>query len=176
MQGMRRSVKAIIETDDADVNGIKPFNVTREQKSLTNQNENTSYYDKEGCYVVTNANSKCYASEGNAISSSSFYAIVDGNRVPDELHCQAEFMIKGDGSEYCIAAASIIAKVTRDRIMNSYSDLFPEYNLSQHKGYPTKAHKELITKHGAINIHRKSFAPLKYMSFDKDGKILKNDC
>ena len=67
----------------------------------------------------------------------------------------------GDGKVYCIAAASIIAKVTRDRLMRAYDAEWPMYGLEQHKGYPTAQHVAAISKHGAAAIHRRTFAPLK---------------
>jgi len=68
---------------------------------------------------------------------------------------------KGDSLSISIAAASIIAKVTRDRLMESYHDYYPQFGFSQHKGYPTKAHKEAIRKFGFSPIHRKSFRGVK---------------
>jgi ribonuclease HII len=92
---------------------------------------------------------------------SKFYALIDGNRLPKNMPCPAKAMIKGDSREYCIAAASILAKVTRDRIMHRYHSQYPEYNFAQHKGYPTAAHVQAIRAHGPSPIHRMSFAPLK---------------
>jgi ribonuclease HII len=66
-------------------------------------------------------------------------------------------IIRGDSLEPCIAAASIVAKVTRDRIMKEYSATFPEYGFHQHKGYGTSDHLASITKHGTCALHRKSF-------------------
>jgi ribonuclease HII len=79
------------------------------------------------------------------------------------MPCEAEAIIKGDSKEYAIAAASILAKVTRDRLMHDYASLYPAYNLAQHKGYPTVAHKAAIQKFGPCPIHRRSFNPLKTM-------------
>jgi ribonuclease HII len=62
---------------------------------------------------------------------------------------------------FAVAAASIIAKVTRDRLMREYDTQFPQYGLAQHKGYPTAAHVAAIAKHGPCAIHRMTFAPLK---------------
>ena len=56
--------------------------------------------------------------------------------------------------------------------MHEYNALYPEYNLSQHKGYPTAAHMSAVSKFGASPIHRRTFAPLKHMEFDKDGKVI----
>jgi ribonuclease HII len=86
--------------------------------------------------------------------------LVDGNRCPELENCTA--IIKGDLSEPVISAASIIAKVTRDRQMIALDKQYPEYGFAQHKGYGTKAHLEALKTHGAIEQqHRFSFAPVK---------------
>ena len=72
-------------------------------------------------------------------------------------------LIKGDTKSISIAAASIIAKVVRDQIMFNFDSVFPDYDFKNNKGYPTKNHKEALIKHGYINIHRKSFNPIKLM-------------
>lgn len=72
-----------------------------------------------------------------------------------------EMIPKGDASSASIAAASIIAKVTRDRLMQAYHQKYPQYGFSQHKGYPTKAHKEAIGRYGCCPIHRKTFKGVK---------------
>ena len=71
-----------------------------------------------------------------------------------------EAIIKGDAKSATIAAASIIAKVTRDHLMYDYAKLYPEYHFEKHKGYVTKLHLEMINKYGVCEIHRKSFAPV----------------
>ncbi|MBR3295178.1 MAG: ribonuclease HII [Clostridia bacterium] len=73
--------------------------------------------------------------------------------------------VKGDASVYSIAAASIIAKVTRDRILTKYSEMYPEYGFEKHKGYGTKLHYEAIQKYGLLPVHRKSFLK-KYLTTD----------
>ncbi len=84
--------------------------------------------------------------------------LVDGNKKIPQLNSDSQkTIIKGDSKSASIAAASIIAKVTRDRIMEKYHLEYPEYNLESHKGYPTKAHIETISKIGITPIHRKSF-------------------
>lgn len=70
-------------------------------------------------------------------------------------------LVKGDQKSVSIAAASILAKVTRDRIMEMYDDLYPEYGFASNKGYPTKAHLEAIDQYGIVKIHRKSFGPVR---------------
>ena len=86
-------------------------------------------------------------------------ALVDGNKAPD-LECAVHTIIKGDQSEPCIAAASILAKVARDREMLELDKLYPGYGLAQHKGYPTKQHQQALMELGISIIHRKSFKPV----------------
>lgn len=71
-------------------------------------------------------------------------------------------LIKGDQKSISIAAASILAKVTRDRIMKEYDEIYPEYGFGKHKGYGTKQHMEAIEKYGITPIHRRSFAPVRF--------------
>lgn len=89
------------------------------------------------------------------------HALIDGNKVPDALPCSARAIIGGDDSEPAIAAASILAKVTRDREMVELDAKYPGYGLAQHKGYPTKAHIEALGALGVTVIHRRSFAPVR---------------
>ncbi|NOX93057.1 MAG: ribonuclease HII [Gammaproteobacteria bacterium] len=88
------------------------------------------------------------------------HVLVDGNRCP-ELPCTAEAIIKGDGKIPAISAASIIAKVTRDREMVLLDAEYPGYGLAGHKGYPTKAHMAALQDLGVTPIHRRSFAPVR---------------
>ena len=84
------------------------------------------------------------------------YAIIDGNRIP-KLDIPANFVIKGDANSMSIAAASILAKVSRDRLMLEYAKAYPQYCFEKHKGYGTKLHNEMILKYGPSDIHRMSF-------------------
>lgn len=87
-------------------------------------------------------------------------ALVDGNRAP-AIACRIETIIGGDGLSLSIAAASIIAKVTRDRIMRELDRQYPEYFFAAHKGYGTPAHAEALNRHGHCAEHRKTFAPVR---------------
>ena len=89
------------------------------------------------------------------------FALIDGRDVPPDLPCPAEALIKGDARSVSIAAASILAKVTRDRLMVRAASFWPGYGFDQHMGYGTTQHLEAIEKLGACPIHRMSFAPLK---------------
>lgn len=86
-------------------------------------------------------------------------ALIDGNRAPD-LPCPARTIVQGDRLEPAISAASILAKVTRDRVMLAMHERFPEYGFAQHKGYPTALHLERLADLGPCAIHRRSFAPV----------------
>ena len=96
--------------------------------------------------------------------------LVDGNK-SFRYDGEIKTIVKGDSKSFCIAAASIIAKVTRDRIMKRLSHRFPEYNWEQNKGYPTKQHIETIKLIGASALHRKTF--LKNILTDKSEAGLK---
>lgn len=87
-------------------------------------------------------------------------ALVDGNRRPD-LPCPAETLVKGDGLSVSIAAASIIAKVTRDRIMTDLGARHPGYGFERHKGYGTAEHRAALAKLGVTAHHRRSFKPVR---------------
>jgi ribonuclease HII len=87
--------------------------------------------------------------------------LADGNQLIPYIDCQQESVVKGDSKVYSIASASIIAKVTRDRIMKEYDLRYAGYNFSQNKGYCTRDHIEALKKLGPCPVHRKSFGPVK---------------
>lgn len=87
------------------------------------------------------------------------YCLIDGNQRPTWLE-QGQTLVNGEDHSLSIAAASIIAKVTRDQIMTDYDHHFPKWGFGQHKGYGTAAHLEAIKQHGICDLHRKSFSPI----------------
>jgi len=89
------------------------------------------------------------------------FALIDGNRVPKNLPCPAEAVVKGDGLSLSIAAASIVAKVMRDRMMTKLDARHPGYGWASNAGYGTKAHQEGLKTLGVTSEHRKSFAPIR---------------
>jgi len=97
-----------------------------------------------------------------ALKRSPQLALVDGNRLP-KLSCPARAIVGGDAIEPCISAASIVAKVLRDREMVELDRRYPGYGLARHKGYPTKVHLEALSELGVSEIHRRSFGPVRRM-------------
>lgn len=83
-------------------------------------------------------------------------ALIDGNRLP-ELGCEARYVIKGDATSASISAASVLAKVARDRYMKELAVKYPQYAFEQHKGYGTKLHYEKLAEHGISDVHRRTF-------------------
>jgi ribonuclease HII len=88
-------------------------------------------------------------------------ALIDGNRLPKSLPCPARAIVGGDASEPAISAASILAKVTRDRILCDYETRWPGYGFARHKGYPTREHIAALAQLGPCPEHRRSFAPVR---------------
>ena len=91
--------------------------------------------------------------------------LVDGNRLP-RLSCEARAVVKGDGRSLSIAAASIIAKVTRDRMMADLAEEFPGYGWERNKGYGTREHAQALSELGLTPHHRRSFAPIRQIELN----------
>lgn len=83
--------------------------------------------------------------------------IVDGNKVPPQMEIETKAVVKGDAKSLSIAAASILAKVSRDRYMQKLHEQYPQYRLDKHKGYPTKLHYEMLAEYGIQDFYRRSF-------------------
>lgn len=87
-------------------------------------------------------------------------ALIDGNRAP-QVSCAVKTLVGGDSLEPAISAASILAKVSRDRMMKKLHSEYPVYGFDRHKGYPTAHHLECLREHGPCEVHRRSFAPVR---------------
>jgi len=99
----------------------------------------------------------------DALATKPAFALIDGNKIPPGLACEARAIVKGDSRSLSIAAASIIAKVTRDRLMCDLSATFPGYGWESNMGYGTKAHQSGLARFGVTPHHRRSFKPIHKM-------------
>jgi ribonuclease HII len=93
----------------------------------------------------------------SALEATPDYVFIDGNVAVASLDMRQKAIVKGDARSLCIAAASILAKVSRDAVMRDYGERWPEYGFATNKGYPTKQHREAIVEHGPCAIHRRTF-------------------
>ena len=134
---------------------LEPFDVIKEKAvayavAFGSLEEIEEFNILEATYLAMNR-----AIEGLPVKAD--FALIDGNRTPKGIKVPCETVVKGDAKSMSIAAASVLAKVSRDRLMFEYDKEYPEYLFSAHKGYGTKAHYEAIAKHGVCPIHRLSF-------------------
>nr|WP_207188033.1 ribonuclease HII [Thiorhodovibrio winogradskyi] len=110
---------------------------------------------------ILNASLRAMREALHALQPPADRALIDGNRCPRDLRCPAEAIVRGDASEPAISAASILAKVARDRLMLKLDAEYPGYGFARHKGYPTKRHLEALQRLGPCLEHRLSFAPVR---------------
>jgi len=106
---------------------------------------------------ILNATFKGMCDSVRGLSTKPDYVLIDGNRIKGMDWVPHECVIKGDSKSISIAAASILAKVTRDRYMNKLDEKYPQYGFKKHMGYPTKSHYEALKQFGASDVHRLSF-------------------
>ena len=107
-------------------------------------------------YNILNASMLAMRRAVEALEVKADFALIDGN-CSRGFEIPTETVVKGDAKSYSIAAASILAKVTRDRGCEELDRMYPEYNIAKHKGYPTKEHMDAVREHGPSPIHRKTF-------------------
>lgn len=117
-------------------------------------------------HATMNAMTRAYQDMAHKVKASSIgtdmnLALIDGNRIPKDMPIDAEAIVKGDAKSLCIGAASIIAKVTRDRLLSCMAEEYPQYHWESNSGYGTKAHLDAIQEYGPTPYHRMGFAPLK---------------
>ncbi len=96
----------------------------------------------------------------NVLNAQAILVQVDGNKCP-KINFPCEAIVKGDSKVKAISAASILAKTTRDAELYALDQQYPMYGFAKHKGYPTKAHMELLVQHGVSPVHRRSFGPVR---------------
>lgn len=121
-------------------------------------------------YNILGATMKAMERAYNALSSKPAMVLIDGNRLPD-LPCNMKAVVGGDALCISIAAASIIAKVTRDRIMTELAEEFPYYGWKQNAGYGTKSHIEGLIRFGVTPHHRRSYAPIRKILEEGNSKV-----
>ena len=109
---------------------------------------------------ILNATLQAMQQAVRQLSEPAVVVLVDGNRLPN-FNCHARTVVKGDARCISIAAASIVAKVHRDRIMRELGAAHPDYGFERHKGYGTKEHLAAIATHGVLDVHRRSFRPIR---------------
>ncbi|MDX2308954.1 MAG: ribonuclease HII [Hyphomicrobium sp.] len=115
--------------------------------------------DRIDCDNILNATLWAMSEAVKGLGEAPGLALVDGNKAP-RLACETRTIVKGDAKCLSIAAASIVAKVTRDRLMLAFDKQFPGYGFARHKGYGTPEHKEALMRLGATPLHRRSFKPV----------------
>lgn len=108
----------------------------------------------------------------NGLKTKADLVLIDGNKIPPQLEIEAKSIVKGDSTSASIAAASILAKVARDRYMLKIAKEYPQYMFEKHKGYGTKLHYEMIDKYGICKVHRKSYLK-KYYEKQKENESQK---
>lgn len=108
-------------------------------------------------YNILNATFLAMNRAISSLDKKAEFALIDGNRIPKECPVPCLTVVKGDSLSMSIAAASVLAKVTRDRLMLQLDEEYPQYNFKKHKGYGTAEHMELIRKFGPCACHRMSF-------------------
>ena len=158
---------AVVFPDEVDIEGINDSKKLSEKKrealydvikekalawgiAFASVEEIEEYNILEATYMAMN---RAVEQLGDKVD----FALVDGNRVPKGIKVDCETVVKGDGKSLSIAAASILAKVTRDRLLLEYDEKYPQYGFAKHKGYGTKEHTEAIKAFGPCEIHRLSF-------------------
>ena len=160
-------VAAVIMPEDSFIEGVNDSKKVSEKKREKLYDEITESAIAWGVGIINqneiddlnilNATKKGLTDAVTSLDAKPDIILVDALTGIDTLGIPYQSIIKGDAKSYSIAAASIIAKVTRDRIMREWDEIYPEYGFEKHKGYGTKAHIEVIKEKGICPIHRKSF-------------------
>lgn len=167
---------AVVLSDDVYIEGLN------DSKKLTEKKRELLFdeiIEKAECYFIATATAQeideinilqatmlTMKRAFDGLSADVKLALVDGNKAP-QLDVQVETIVKGDGTSASIAAASILAKVARDRYMKELAEKYPQYQFEKHKGYGTKLHYEMLDEFGASDIHRKSFLKKYYAEKNK---------
>lgn len=157
---------AVILAPDTVIEGIndsKKLTAKKRDKLFDEIKEKAVYWAIERCTVeeieemnILNAAMLAMKRSVEALGVTPDMVLADGNKLPP-VECPVQFVIKGDAKSQSVAAASVLAKVARDRYMEEMSEKYPQYAFEKHKGYGTKLHYQMLDKYGASEIHRQSF-------------------
>lgn len=157
---------AVILPDNAELSGIDDSKKLSPKKreelfsKITNTAVSYSIFSVDEKEIdeinILNATHKAMNGAVNGLTQKPDYVIIDGNSIKG-MEIAHETIVKGDAKSISIAAASILAKVARDRYIEKMGEVYPEYGFEKHKGYGTKAHTDAILKYGPCPIHRKTF-------------------
>ena len=157
---------AVILAPDTVIEGIndsKKLTAKKRDKLFDEIKEKALYWAIERCTVaeieemnILNAAMLAMKRSVEALGVTPDMVLADGNKLPP-VECPVQFVIKGDAKSQSVAAASVLAKVARDRYMEEMSEKYPQYAFEKHKGYGTKLHYQMLDKYGASEIHRQSF-------------------
>ncbi|MCF7794561.1 MAG: ribonuclease HII [Candidatus Cloacimonetes bacterium] len=159
-------------------NGIKDLNDSKKLSAAKREVLYQEIFEKAVCWQIVSIPPKII-DEINILQASLLgmkiasellsikpdFCLIDGNKIPKKMKFESKAMIKGDGRFASIAAASILAKVTRDRIMDDLHEKYPQYGFISNKGYPTKKHLQALEKFGVLDCHRKSYKPIQQLKF-----------
>ena len=146
----KASITYILEADGGRFDCDEKFDFEKELNELISLSEEIEKIN------IRNAAYLAMRRAIEKLSPPADFALIDGDAVK-ELDIAHQCVIKGDAKSLSIAAASVLAKVSRDRYITELSDKYPQYNFAKHKGYGTKEHREALLKFGPCEIHRKSF-------------------
>ncbi len=155
---------AVILTEELDVFDSKQLSPSERERIFERLRETAEIGiglatpEEIDIYNILNATKIAMNRALKVLNRPELYVLVDGKHL--NLAQQGSCIVKGDAKSGVIAAASIVAKVIRDRIMKGFDKVYPQYSFAQHKGYPTEVHINLLRKHGATPFHRLTFSPL----------------
>ena len=161
---------AVILNPDSPIDGLNDSKALtaerREELALQIQERAVAWHVAEASVAeidqinILHASMLAMARAIEGLGTSPHHCLIDGNRCPvTDFNCQA--VVKGDALVKEIAAASILAKVARDQSMLKMHEIYPQYGFDSHKGYPTKQHLAALQQHGVLDIHRRSFGPVR---------------